>query len=95
MVYNSMDDIYHNIGMNNIYNYVSIFVGSLKHPTKVITHIMTSNGDHGIQKVVFQVEVKIGNDEKLYHSTVSAALLCGGRWYYLLTNTSLLTSGVL
>lgn len=49
-LYDSMDNMYHNVGIDNLYNSAYFPVSSFGYPKKVVTHSVTRKGSHDILK---------------------------------------------
>jgi hypothetical protein len=76
-LFDSVEDLYHQCSMDNLYNSANFCYAGYKHPKKLLTHGVTRKGGRGLPACVIQQEAKTRNEERIVRGTVKAAHLKG------------------
>ena len=76
-LFDSLEDDYHHVGMDNLYNSAAFCRAAYNHPRKVLCHGVTRKSGRGIPSCVFQEEIQNKNEQRLVRGTAKAAVLEG------------------
>ena len=76
-LFDSLEDYYHHIGMDNLYNSAAFCRAAYNHPRKVLCYGVARMSGRGIPPIVFQEEVKNITHQRSVRGTVEEAVLEG------------------
>jgi hypothetical protein len=72
-LFDSVEDLYHQCSMDNLYNPANFCYAGYKHPKKLLTHGVTRKGGRGLPAWVIQQEARTRNEERTVRGMVKAA----------------------
>ena len=76
-LFDSLEDDYHHVGMDNLYNSAAFCRAAYNHPQKVLCRGVARKSGRGIPPSVYQEEVKNITQQRDVRGTVKAAVLEG------------------
>ena len=76
-LFDSLEDDYHQVGMDNLYNSATFFREAYNHPRKVLFHGVARKAGRGVPKCVLQAEQQSADDQRAVRGTVKSAVLVG------------------
>ena len=77
-LFDSLEDDYHHVGMDNLYNSSAFCRAAYNYPQKVLFHGVARKSGRGIPPSVFQEEVNNITHQQAVRGTVKESVLKGG-----------------